>query len=78
MTQLDLLCRLPEKGTMTWDLLMALKAGERLTPLVALERYRCLSLSQRLGELRRMGWPISRQMVKVPSGKSVAEYRMAA
>ena len=78
MTQLDLLCRLPERGTMTWDLLMALKAGERLTPLTALERYRCLSLSQRVSELKRAGWPIERQMVKVPSGKSVAEYRMAA
>ena len=78
MTQLDLLCRLPERGTMTWELLMALKQGERLTPLVALERYNCFSLSQRCGELRRMGGPIEVQRVKVNSGKSVAEYRMAA
>ena len=63
---------------MTWELLMALKSGERLTPLTALERYRCFSLSQRMGELKRSGWPIAVQRVKVPSGKSVAEYRMAA
>lgn len=68
--------RVPEKGTMTWDLLMALKNGERLTPLTALERYRCFSLSQRMGELRRAGWPIVSRMVKLNSGKAVAEYRM--
>lgn len=63
---------------MTWELLMALKNGERLTPVTALDRYRCFSLSQRMGELRRAGWPILRQMVEVNSGKKVAEYRMAA
>ena len=72
----DLPVKLPEKGTMTWDLLMALQSGERLTPLTALERYRCFSLSQRMGELRRSGWPIVSRMVKLNSGKSVAEYRM--
>lgn len=76
MTQLDLLCQLPARGTMTWDLLMALKNGERLTPLSALERYKCFSLSQRMGELRRAGWPIRSMMVKVNSGKSVACYWM--
>lgn len=75
MTQLELIC-VPEKGTMTYELLSALKSGERLTPLSALEKYRCFSLSQRMGELRRSGWPIVSQMVSVSSGKKVAEYRM--
>lgn len=78
MTQLDLLrpVRQPIKGSMTWELLMALKSGERLTPLSALERYHCLSLSQRMGELRRSGWPIYSQMIDVPSGKKVSCYWM--
>lgn len=82
MTQTELAfspaCRVPDKGTMTYDLLAALQRGEKLTPLSALEKYRCFSLSQRMGELRRSGWPIVAERVKVPSGKSVAEYRMVA
>lgn len=78
MTQPDLpFARVPEAGTMTYELLMALKNGESLTPLSALERYRCFSLSQRMGELRRAGWPIYAQMISLPSGKRVAQYRMA-
>lgn len=77
MTQIDIpFARVPEKGTMTYELLFALKAGERLTPLSALERFHCFSLSQRMGELRRAGWPIVSVMVTVPSGKRVAQYSM--
>lgn len=78
MTQLDLMphCKLPSKGTMTWELLMALKNGQKLTPLDALNKYACLSLSQRIGELKRAGWPICSEMVEVNSGKRVACYWM--
>ncbi len=80
MTQLDLLApvRLPKKGTMEWDLLMALKSGEKLTPAVAYEKYDCLSLSQRIGEFKKSGWPILTEMVTVHSGKKVAMYWMEA
>ncbi len=44
-----------------------------MTPLKALRLCRTLSLSQRIGELRREGWDIETTMVKV--GKSrVAKY----
>lgn len=77
MTQLDIpFARVPEKGTMTYELLSALKQGDSLTPLSALERFHCFSLSQRMGELRRSGWPIVSVMVTVPSGKRVAQYSM--
>lgn len=80
MTQLELVpqCRVPDRGTVSYEILMALKSGEKLTPLVALDRFRCLSLSQRVGELKRAGWPIISEMVSVNSGKRVAQYRMAA
>jgi hypothetical protein len=57
------------------EILRALAKGERLTPLRALEQFGCLSLSQRVGELKREGWPIVSEMVDMPSGKRVAEYR---
>ncbi len=77
--QLDLLeprCKVPERGTMMRELLDALKAGDRLTPLIALDRFACLSLSQRIGELKRMGWPICSEMIQVHSWKRVACYWM--
>jgi hypothetical protein len=78
VTQLDLLaeCRVPEQGTVAYQILMALKQGQRLTPLLALAEFNCLSLSQRIGELKKMGWPITTEMVKVASGKSVAQYTL--
>ena len=77
MTQTEItFAKVPEYGTMTYQLLRALKSGEKLTPLTALERYQCFSLSQRMGELRRSGWPIQSAMVKVNSGKKVAMYWM--
>lgn len=79
MTQLELMpVRVPARGTMTYELLVALQNGERLTPLTALEKYRCFSLSQRMGELRRAGWPIVAVMVTVSSGKRVAQYSMGS
>lgn len=78
MTQIDLLpaCRVPERGTVSYEILMALKAGQKLTALLALQKFDCLSLSQRIGELKRDGWPIHREMVEVNSGKRVAQYSM--
>lgn len=77
MTQLDLMpIKVPERGTVSYEILMALKQGQRLTPLLALQRFNCLSLSQRIGELKRQGWPIFTRMVEVNSRKKVAEYSM--
>ena len=37
--------------------------GEKITPLIALERYKLLCLSQRVGNFRREGLPIKDQFV---------------
>jgi hypothetical protein len=75
--QLDLpILRVPETGTQNYELLRAFKRGERLTVAVALERYGCFAISQRVGELRRQGWPVRSQTIKLPSGKHVSEYWM--
>lgn len=64
MTQLDLIeCRVPKEGTQHWTLLMAFKRGETLTVGDALIKYRIYALSQRVGELKDMGWPIESERV---------------
>lgn len=76
MTQLELIaeCRVPERGTQCYELLMALKNGERLTVARALMQYGVYALSQRMGDLRRRyGWPVKSRMVDVGTA-TVAEY----
>ena len=69
-------CTAPDADTLAGKILRHLQAGNRLTPLSALQEFQCLSLSQRIGELKRMGWPIISAPHKTPSGKTVAEYSM--
>lgn len=76
-TQADLFTvRAPDRGTIAWEILSAMQNGAKLTPLLALQRFNCLSLSQRVGELKRSGWPILSKMISLPSGKRCAEYSM--
>jgi hypothetical protein len=56
-------------------LLAALKRGERLTVLSALTDYGVYALSQRVGELKRQGWQIESEMIELPNGKRVCQYR---
>lgn len=78
MTQLDLLspCRVPERGTQNFELLTAMKNGKRLTVAIALTEHGCYALSQRVGELKRMGWPIQSRTITVAGGARVSEYWM--
>jgi len=54
-------------------ILEALRAGDKLTPLDALERFGCFRLGARIHDLRRKGWPIESEIVK-RGGKRVAVY----
>lgn len=77
MTQADLFpaCRVPERGTQAYELLMAMQAGVRLTVKLALERHGVYALSQRIGELKReYGWPIQSRTISVGPRTRVAEY----
>lgn len=69
-------CVVPEPTTQQGQILRALQRGERLTPLDSLSKYGVLALSQRVGELIRMGWPIVRTTTKTPTGKTVGLYFM--
>lgn len=52
----------------------AFDRGEALTVLTALQRYGIYALSQRAGELVRMGYPLTIRSVKTPTGKWISEY----
>ncbi len=61
--------------TMTAELLSTLKRGWT-TPIEALARAHCLSLSQRVGEMIRAGYTVEKRWEKLPSGKQVRAYRI--
>lgn len=78
MTQLGLFvpCRMPAEGTQHHKLLMAFQRGEALTVGEALRHYAVYALSQRCGELRKMGWPIISETIETAGGARVSRYRM--
>lgn len=79
MTQSELVeCRVPERGTQCRELLEAMKNGKRLTVAVALSEHGCYALSQRVGELKRMGWPILSRTITTAGGARISEYWMEA
>ena len=55
--------QVPQRGTQAYELLMAMQFGVRLTVAKALTEYGVYALSQRMGELRRQGWPIQSRFV---------------
>ena len=61
MTQLELLAD-------------ALDRGERLTMLTAINQYGIGALSQRIGDLKRIGYPVESRTITTPTGKHVSEY----
>jgi hypothetical protein len=61
------------------EILAYLSQGHTLTPVEALHRFGCLSLSQRVGQLKREGHPVRSELIPVKSVrgvKYVARYSM--
>lgn len=77
MTQLELIapCRVPDRGTQCFELLMAMQAGKKLTIWNAMVEHGVGALHQRMKDLRDMGWPIKRSEV-TKNGKRVAEFSL--
>lgn len=59
------------------DTLIELLQREWLTPLEALQKANCMSLSQRCSEFRRQGINVVDRWVDLPTGKRVKAYRIA-
>jgi hypothetical protein len=70
-------CRVPDEDTQQGKILRHLRNGGSLTVAEALSMFGCYALSQRIGELKRAGWPIIAERYKTPGGAVVARYSMA-
>ncbi len=55
-------------------ILAALKLGRRLTVKDARTEFRCERLAARIYDLRSVGHRIRTDMIKLPSGKHIAQY----
>ena len=55
-------------------ILEALRKGEKLTPLNALNKFNCLRLGARIWDLQQKGYCIKREIKKLSNGKHIAEY----
>ena len=57
-------------------ILSYLRDGNTLTPAEAYERFGSLALHSRVSELRERGHKIDCQLIQVPSGKRVGQYKL--
>jgi len=68
----------PQPGSQQAAILNYLQAGHSLTVGEAMSQLGVYALSQRCGELRRMGWPIKSEPVVTANGKRIARYSLGA
>jgi len=63
-------------ATQANSILSYLNTGRTLTSLEALNLFSCSRLASRICDLKKLGHNVQRNMIKVKSGKVVAEYWM--
>lgn len=54
-----------------------LKQGHALTPIDSLNLFGCFRLGARIYELKQEGYDVRSELIKLPSGKTVAQYSLA-
>lgn len=59
------------------DKLLELLKAQWVTPIDALNKAGCFSLSQRCGGFARAGHKVEKQWVDLPNGKRIMSYRVA-
>jgi hypothetical protein len=72
--QLEPRCKPLKRGKQHYEILMYLEKGGRLTVGKALLELNIYALSQRIGELKKQGWPIQSRTVETNGGARVSEY----
>lgn len=68
----------PETQSQEEAILRHLQSGRAITPIDALNLYKCFRLGARIYGLKKSGFNIEREMVTVPSGKRVASYKLVS
>lgn len=68
--------QVPPRGTQCYEILMYLQSGGTLTVAKAMSELAVYALSQRVGELKKMGWPIQSRALKIRDKCYVAEYSL--
>lgn len=58
------------------QILAHLESGQTITPIEALELYRCFRLAARIADLKALGHNILTEMVESPEGKRYARYSL--
>lgn len=58
-------------------ILQHLKEGNGITPIDALNLFGCFRLGARIADLKKMGYDIVTERIKVEGGKYVARYHLA-
>jgi len=58
------------------EILNHLENGNKITALEALNLFGCFRLGARIYDLKKLGHEIESDMIKIPSGKMVAEYSL--
>lgn len=58
-------------------ILQHLKEGKGITPIDALNLFGCFRLGARIADLKKMGYEIVTERIKVEGGKYVARYHLA-
>jgi hypothetical protein len=76
MTQTEL--QFDHRDDQASRILEFLKAGNRITPIEALNLFGCFRLGARCYDLRKKGYDIRTEMVTVGNRKRVAQYRLAS
>ena len=66
------------RGPLMREKLLTVLREDWTTPVDALKKAQCFSLSQRVGDFKRDGIPVEDKWVNLPSGKRVKAYRIAA
>lgn len=50
--------------------------GNSITPLVALEKFRCLRLGARIADIKKKGYIVYSEFVNTPTEKKVKRYHL--
>lgn len=58
------------------QILLHLQSGQTITPIEALELFRCFRLAARIADLKALGHNILTEMVESPEGKRYARYSL--